>query len=298
MYGTTTANDVRFALMHSFPHRFWNLAGSDKNKVVVQSSDSLHLMASVWDTETNTVLPLDVSAEISNADGRVTTTNFWPMISPTMGFHHGDNVALSGEGEYDVTLSIGPLSADRTTPFEGRFTESQSASMSFTFDTNETYNLEYRRVGDKAGSSGTVDLLDMDMLPEPTAPVRSALPGRVVGDGSSGDATFIASVVAGNTRFSEASNSYLIVSPRTPYNRVILPRMSLSATIDRGQETIFDESLRATVDPEISCFYGEQIPDIQSGDIISITPQAPPQLARHDGYETAFIDMPPIEFTV
>lgn len=298
MYGTTTAGDVGFALMHSFPHRFWNLTGTNKTKVVVQSSDSLHLMASVWDVETNTILPVDISAEISNADGRVSSTNLWPMISPNMGFHYGDNIGLSGEGKYDVTLRIGSLQTNRTDPFEDRFMEGQSATMSVTFDTSETYNLEYRRLGETAGTRGTVDLMQMEMVPEPLAPPKDDLPGRLIGDGSSGDAPFFVSVVEAGTRFGDGDRPYMIVSPRTPYNRVVLPRMALSVTVERGQETVFQGALQASLDPEVSCYYGTSIPEIESGDSITITVQTPPQLARHDGYETAFIDMPPVEFTV
>ena len=297
MYGTTKAGDLGFALMHSFPHRFWNVTGTRKTKVVVQSNDSLHLMASVWDRETETILPLDISAEISH-DGQVTTTNLWPMISPNMGFHYGDNIGIPGEGQYDVTLRVGPLQTNRTKPFEGRFTNTQSANMSFTFDTSETYNLEYRRLGEKAGTRGTAELMNMKMVPAPVAPQKSDLPGRLIGEGSSGDATFFVTVVEENTRFSDDSRPYMIVSPRTPYNRVVLPRMSLLATVERGQDIIFQGPLQASIDPELKSYYGSSIPGLEPGDVVTIEMQTPPQLARHDGYETAFVDMPPVEFTV
>jgi hypothetical protein len=170
--------------------------------------------------------------------------------------------------------------------------------MSFTFDTSETYNLEYRRLGEKAGTRGTVDLMEMQMMPEPLAPPKDDLPGRLIGDGSSGDATFFVTVVEKGARFGEDDRPYMIVSPRTPYNRVVLPRMALSATVERGQKTVFQGPLRASLDLEISCYYGTSIPGIESGDSVTITVQTPPQLARHDGYETAFLDMSPIEFTV
>ena len=54
MYGTVTKNGLGVALMYSYPHRFWNLTGTRKEKVVVQSDDSLHLMASVWDAKSDT----------------------------------------------------------------------------------------------------------------------------------------------------------------------------------------------------------------------------------------------------
>jgi len=298
VYGTTAASNVKFALMHSYPHRFWNLTGSRKTKVVVQSDDSVHLMASVWDTETGTILPADVSVEIGNSDGQVSSTNLWPMISPNMGFHYGDNIVLPGEGKYDVTLQIGPLQASRTDPFDGRFTESQSATMQFTFDTNETYNLEIRRLDEKAGTRGTVDLMKMEMMPKPVVPPKSNLPGQLLHEGQSGDATFLVALVDEDQRFSDAGGPYLLVSPRTPYNRVMLPRMALSATITRGGKTIAQGSLRESLDPDLGSFYGMALDELRSGDTVRIAVESPPQLARHDGYETAFIDMDPIEFTV
>ena len=298
MYGTMTAGNIGFALMHSFPHRFWNLTGSRKTKVVVGSDDSVHLMASVWDTQTETILPVDISVEISNSGGQVSTTNLWPMISPNMGFHYGDNIALPGEGQYDVTLQVGPLQTARTDPLKDRFTQGQSATMQFTFDTSETYNLEIRRLGEKAGTRGTVDLMDMEMIPEPVAPPPSELPGRLLHEGQSGDATMLVALVDGDHRFSDAGNPYLFVSPRTPYNRVMLPRMALTATISRGGNAIADGSLQATLDPDLGSLYGMALDELRSGDTVRIAVETPPQLARHDGYETAFIDMDPIEFTV
>jgi len=297
MYGTTTAGDVGFALMHSYPHRFWNLTGTNQSKVVVQSTDSLHLMATVWDTETETVLPLDISTEISNDDGQVSSTTLWPMLSPNMGFHYGDNVTLPAEGQYDITLSVGPLQATRSEPFENRLTESKSATMSFTFDTSETYNLELRRLGEKAGTKGTVELMDMEMIPAPLAPQKSDLPGRLIGEGASGDAYFLAAVVGGETRFGADGQPHLVVSPRTPYNRVVLPRMALRATVKREQQTIFDGPLWESLDPALGSYYGASVDDIESGDSVRIEIESPPQLARHDGYETAFMDMDPVEFT-
>lgn len=298
LYGTTTAGDVGFALFYSFPHRFWNLTGTHRTKVVVRSDDSLHLMASVWDTETGTLLPVDVSIEIRHSDGQVAATNLWPMLSPNMGFHYGDNIALPGEGQYEVTLQVGPLQTTRTAPLAGRLTQGQSASMAFTFDTSETYNLDIRRLGKKAGTRGTVDLVDMKGIPTPVTPPKSALPGRLLHVGQSDDATMLVGLVDGDHRFSETEGSYLFVSPRTPYNRVMLPRMALSATVTRDGDTVARGPLRATLDPTLKSLYGMTLDDLRSGDTVSIVVETPPQLARHDGYETAFVDMDPIAFTV
>lgn len=298
LYETTTTDGVGFALMHSYPHRFWTLTGTNKNKVVVEPDDTLHLMASVWDVQTETVLPMDVRADIRNDSGHVTSKSLWPMLSPNMGFHTGDNIALPGEGTYDVELTAGPLQLNRTPPFDGRLTDATTATMSFTFDSSDTYDLEYRRLGEKAGTLGTVDLMQMTEIPSPTAPPATALPGRILGEASAGDADFVVSVVEDGARFGDDQRPYLIVSPRTPYNRVILPRMSLSATVKRDDRTIFQGVLPAAIDPALRAHYGTHVDGVQPGDTLTIDIETPPQLSRHDGYETAFIDMPPIELTV
>lgn len=298
MYGTVTKNGLGVALMYSYPHRFWNLTGTRKEKVVVQSDDSLHLMASVWDAKSDTVLPIDLSVTIEDSDGKVTNTNLWPMISPNMGFHYGDNVALNGEGNYRATISAGPLQTERTGALDGRFTKSQSVTLDFTFDTSETYNLPIRRLREKAGTKGTVELMDMKSVPSPRVPPREELPGQSIGEVTSDDVSFLISLVDGDSRFSKNGQPTLLVSPRTPYNRIMLPRMALTGSVNRKQTTILKRKLRATIDPEIGCYYRAPVEELQASDSVVIETVTPPQLARHDGYETAFLDMPPAKCTV
>ena len=295
MYGKSTVNGLTIALMQSYPHRFWTVAGQTKNKVVVSDDDSLHLMVSVWDTKTKMVLPLDVALEISNDDGIVTQLSPWPMHSPSMGFHYGDNVSLPGEGTYTATLRVGPMQTRRMGAFKGQFIDASTTTLQFEFDTAETYNLKIRRLGEKAGERGTVELTTKDM-PAGRAPPKSKLPKQIIGKATSGDATFIAVRLDDASRF--AKRTYLAVSPRTPYNRIILPLMSLSAKVTRGEATVFDGILQETLDPHLGHHYGAAIESLKPEDSVKITVDAPPQTARHDGYETAFFEMPPMEFSI
>lgn len=297
-YGTVTKNGLGVALIYSYPHRFWNLTGTRKEKVVVQSDDSLHLMASVWDAKSNTILPIDLSVAIENSDGKVTNTNLWPMISPNMGFHYGDNIALDGEGNYRATIRAGPLQTDRTGTLGGRFTTSRSVTMEFTFDTSETYSLPIRRLEEKAGTKGAVELMDMKSVPSPRVPPKEELPGRWIGNTSSDGVSFFVSLVDGGSRFSKNNQRTLLVSPRTPYNRIMLPRIALAGAVIRNQTTVLKRELQATIDSEIGCYYRAPVQELQSGDSVVIKTVTPPQLARHDGYETAFLDMPPAKCTV
>ncbi|MDZ7746577.1 MAG: hypothetical protein U5K28_08735 [Halobacteriales archaeon] len=57
MVGMSESGDYRFGLMYSYPHRFWNVAGSDTTRTGIESGDDVHIMASVWDGETMQVLP-------------------------------------------------------------------------------------------------------------------------------------------------------------------------------------------------------------------------------------------------
>ena len=44
--------------------------------------------------------------------------------------------------------------------------------------------------------------------------------------------------------------------------------------------------------------YGTTVADVQTGDELTITVDSPPQTARHEGYETAFVDMPDVQVTL
>ncbi|MFC7198095.1 iron transporter [Halospeciosus flavus] len=298
MYETTTIDGIGVALMHSFPHRFWRVTGTNKTKVVVSSDDSLHLMASAWDAESGTVLPTAVSVDVRNEEGRVSTTNLWSMLSPNMGFHYGDNVALSGSGEYEATVRIAPVQAARTRPFKGRFTEMRTAQFQFTFESAETYDLPIRRLSKKAGTRGTVDLMQMDGVPAPVAPPKEQLPGRLLGEASADDALFYVTLVTDEQRFSGTDSPYLVVSPRTPYNRVLLPGMSLSMAVERDGQTVMQTGLDGTLDPDLGYYYGTTVDRVERGDTVTIKIETPPQLSRHDGYETAFMDMSAVHFSV
>jgi len=139
----------------------------------------------------------------------------------------------------------------------------------------------------------------MKMAPTSQVPEADALPGRRIGTARSGDAAFVVTVLDDASPFGgSADQSSLAVSPRTPYNRHMLPLMALSATVERGGTTVFDGPLQSAIEPSLSVHYGAVLDDVQSGDAITISVDTPPQLARHEGYETAFLDMPAMSLTV
>jgi len=57
--------------------------------------------------------------------------------------------------------------------------------------------------------------------------------------------------------------------------------------------------LTRTLDPELGYHYGAALPEsLASGDELTLTVDTPPQLARHEGYERAFLQMDPAAITV
>jgi uncharacterized protein involved in high-affinity Fe2+ transport len=185
-------------------------------------------------------------------------------------------------------------------------------------------------MGDEAemsmeGDAGT----DMGMMPSGSAP--DPLPGENIGETMSGDNRFVVQSIShgrfagagqhdsasedggdhhDETQTDESAHShqtegvgtYIVVSAQTPYNRLVVPGMGLDMTITstgHGEErTLFDGRLQPALDPEFGFHYGGMVDHLHSGDEIELTVTTPPQVARHEGYETAFLNMEPMAFTV
>jgi hypothetical protein len=67
--------------------------------------------------------------------------------------------------------------------------------------------------------------------------------------------------------------------------------MGLSVSVSRGGTTVLDRRLERTLDPEAGYHYGIGGIALTSGDTVTVSVDVPPQIARHDGYETAFVQM-------
>ncbi|WP_458187228.1 DUF7350 domain-containing protein [Haladaptatus sp. NG-WS-4] len=297
MAGMAKQGRYRLGLFYSFPHRFWLMGGGTANqqkKVPVQQDDDLHLMASVWDAETKTVLPTgNVRIDLSKGDWSDTRT-MWPMLSQNMGFHFGDNVSLNGEGTYAAEVQVGGLSVRRTGALSGQFGSGVTLSTEFEFSQKRLDTLAFNELDDKKGTKGAVNPMKMKM-PMSHVPPKADLPGQLVAEKSSGDATFLVTALSDTDL---ADDTYLLVSPRTPYNRYPLPMMSFSAKLTRGGKSVFDGTLTPTLDPTLGYHYGANVTGAESGDQLTVTVDSPPQVSRHEGYETAFLSMPKVQVTV
>jgi uncharacterized protein involved in high-affinity Fe2+ transport len=301
---TVEAGEYTLLPMISYPHRFWLMTGTD-TEAVTPSDSGIHLMFTVWDTETRRVLPVDAGAQIRiSRDGELVDQRApWPMISQTMGFHFGDNVPLTEDGTYAVDVDLNPINVKKTGAFEGRFEDSATATFEFEYDGDIRRQLiesvEYLDE-ERWGKRGALEPMMQNhsgeshdhgrnggssSMPFSALPRADAYPGQNLGTPQSGGATFVLRYLE-NSRFAE-EGGYLIVSPRTPHNRVPLPDTALSISGASEQE------LTQTLDDGIGHHYGAAV-DLSAGDELQLTVETPPQVARHAGYETAFIEMEPI----
>lgn len=286
MAGMGKTGRRKVGVMYSYPHRFWTVTGTDTKKVEIGRDDAIHLMAIVADVETGTVLPAGSGVRFKTTkDGEtVDSRSSWPMLSQNMGFHFGDNIQLDGNGTYEVTVELGGIGLQRTGAFADAFDQSGSVSVNLEYDESERNDLPFRLLEGKQGSNGAVDPMEM-MMPLSFAPKETEMPGRVIGTGESGDLLYVATGVQRNGR------TYLAVSPRTRYNRFVLPMMSLSGTARRAGKTVFEGQLRASIDPELGYYYGAPIDKITGDETLSVRVDTPSQVSRHEGYETAFFDL-------
>ena len=286
------------ALMYSYPHRFWTVMGDKREKVEVRKDDTIHLMASIWDTQSAAPLPnANPSVNISKQDEKGETITLWPMLSQNMGFHAGDNVSLSGEGQYSITVDIAPSIKDATVPHKPSSNSIQRFEFEFVYEKQRLSEISSTGPRPESIQPGAASPMEMNRVPIAYAPDKQSLPGRFIHELTMGDAIFLISILREN-KSSGNGGTYLMVSPRTPYNRYVLPSMSLTGRGMRGKNVLFDKSLSARVLPDLNYHYGARVERIIAGDTIEITIDTPPQVARHEGYETAFFNMRSKRFTV
>ena len=299
------AGEYEVRPMLTYPHRFWLVTGSDREEVT-PSGGGVHLMIAVRDAESGAILPVDMGAEVRvTHDGDLVDRRApWPMISQTMGFHFGDNVGLAETGTYAVEAELNPITNVRKTgAFADRFETGGTVSFEFEFDrefqravVDGVEYLDEERWGERDALEPMMGGMDEDTEDGTASDAQSGLlpasayPGRSLGTPTSGDATFVVRYLD-ETRLTDGKEGYLLVSPRTPYNRVPLADMALSVTGPRDAELV------QTLDGDLGHHYGVAL-DLSAGDALELVVESPPQVARHRGYETAFLDMPPVEIEI
>jgi len=274
MVGRDTAGGYEAAFSYTYPHQFWTVTGDRTERVDPTEEDDVHLMVTVEDAETGTPLPVDAGAslEILKDGETVVERGPWLMVSQTMGFHLGDNVPFDGDGEYTARLTLGEADARLDGPISGG---GGVAEVEFVYTRDDR------------------DSIDCDEFDRELWGSEDALTPMVDGADAEGvearagdDSLFVA----------ENDDGYLAVNLLTPYNRFPLPSAELEATVERDGERVFDDRLAPTVDGR-GFHYGADA-DVREGDAVTVEVVTPPQVARHAGYQTAFLRRPTVELTL
>jgi len=297
MVGMGQAGDYMVGLTYSFPHRFWTVTGTTAELASIQDADSVHLMATVWDPETNVVLPVSAGVAITvSQDGEtVAEKPPWPMVSQNMGFHYGDNYQLEGDGLYDISVRVEGMTERRLGGLADRFGSAGEMSVQFDFAQSTLEQLAYEQFPDRQGSRASLDLMNMEMMPTSQVPATDDLPGQLLGTASGSDEVYAATWLT-DADFLADGESYLAVSVRTPYNRVPLPMMSVDGTVEADGEVVFEDALTAAIRPDIGYHYGGVVETTADSPSVTVETVGPPQVSRHEGYETAFLSTPTLTF--
>ncbi|MUV89912.1 fe2+ transport protein [Halapricum sp. CBA1109] len=281
MQGTAADGDYQFALLATVPHTFWTVTGKTVTEVERTDEDTVHLMASVWDGQTGTVLPeTGLSVEVTR-DGEVVSQEvIYPMLSQPMGFHYGGNFTLDGSGTYTATVSVGGTGIERRGAFAGRFSDPGSVEIPLALTESTRADISSTRI-EQGGSPGA--LAPSESLPMPTGvlPPAAELPGTVRGRVRIDDADFVVTTLD--------DGEYVAVSARTRYNRYVLPAMALEATVERDGAVVFEGRLDRTLGSRLGYHYGTSVDGVRDGDQVTLTVATPPQVGRHEGYERAFL---------
>jgi hypothetical protein len=280
--GTTRAGPFAVAVAVGRPVRFWvpGSGGFDRRP----ADGDVHLMATVFDPDTRTVFP-EAGVTAAVRDEAVGREVVYPMLSQRGGFHYGDNFDLPGAGEYPVEVSVAGLGIRRLGAFAGRFETPASATV--TVDTTDLPPVEHPAESGRPGSVG----LDRSGPPRGRAPAVADLPGRRLGTTTVGDARYVVVAVdrpRADPALERPGERYLAVSARTPHERLVVPSAGVSATlVDGDGRTI---RLRRAVGPDLGYHYGAPVADVDGLDRLRLSVDPAPQVARHEGYETAFVE--------
>ncbi len=298
--GHKTDGPIAAVLSYSYPHRFWLLSGTDRSRVRIQPSDSIHLMLQVWARDTAVPLSgtspgLTVESEGEVIEQRV----LWPMLSQRMGFHYGDNLALDGEGEYNIAVDVPPTSHSLAGAFRERL--DTPARFSFSFEWRESLleeipikSVETNRQGAREAlppmEGGVAPLGRGDAAPgrgdESLDAMSESLPGQTLGTVRTDEIGIAASLEA-----SGDDAALLRLIALTPHNRFWLPMLG---PVGSGGES--SRQMDATLDPSVGMHYLGRIPGAESAESLQVSFPTPPQVARHEGYETAFMNPGSVTF--
>ncbi|WP_167768612.1 iron transporter [Haloarcula amylovorans] len=298
MIGMKKAGRLMVSLSYTHPHPFFVVTGTRTNEATIQSDDTMHLMAIVHDMKTGAVAPqVEPTITITKDGEEVALNQPWPMLSQTMGFHYGDNIALSGEGSYTFDVSVNAAKSVLSTDLAAVFTE-QQVSFETQFDPATAASIEDKPTGDDHLTAGALSPMSMGKMSISQQPSYDDLP--VATDTQYTDDLGVAVAIHEQpTALGFGGGDHaLIVATQTRYNRYPTGFMNVAATVTRDGQEVFTGDLTSAVDGEFGHYYGAGTPPLESGDEVVVEFSTPPQGARHIGYETAFMDLESQTFTI
>lgn len=273
--GTVEVGPLTVRLSYSYPHRFYRVTGEQRRVVPVTATDSIHLMLSVTATATGVpvVVPSGVTVAVERGGQPVTEEVVYPMLSQQMGVHYGGNIALADAGTYRIDFTLGGTQLD-TDGLLG--TAAVTDSVAFAFDPAALGEISIKYPPD-AGTRGAVPAGPMGQRQQLPAPLAAPPVWARIGTATMGDLRLVG--------FTDAEDRLRVVA-MTRYNRYPMPMLTLQAG-DVGLEPVIDRRLgyhyrsATAVDPAVA---------------VPLRAMLPPQVARHDGYETAFMQLPAVSW--
>ena len=307
--GVTDAGPFRLALAYGPPVRFWEVVGGQTYLRDVAEDDDVHLVALAWDPATGVVLPeVGLTLEVLRDGDLVTQESVYAMVSQGMGFHYGDNFALDGDGAYEVTVAVGGLQGRRTGAFAGRFGDPASHTFAFDYAASDRDAIPVDRADDPGGR-GALPPSPPDGVPAAVVPEDP--PGTRIGRARTADVVLDVRALEGGEAAARidgtdggddeagpaSADDYLAVLAGTPFHDLVLPAMGLRATVERDGDDAEGRILSRTLDPELGYHYGTAVADAAAVTAVRVETLTPPQVARHEGYETAFLELDPVRVT-
>jgi len=130
--GTSVWQGMRITADAMTPVPFLIYNGTTMQEVKPAKNTSFHLMVTLSDAQTNVAIPYaSVWATITQGGKTPYDESLWPMISRYMGPHYGNDVALPGAGDYQLTLLISPPVSARHVEYEDVWLKPHKATFAF-----------------------------------------------------------------------------------------------------------------------------------------------------------------------
>jgi hypothetical protein len=118
--------------MTAVPFVIYN--GTTEQMVKPGPNTSFHLMVMLSDAQTGVAIPYaSVWATISKAGKVVYDERQWPMISRYMGPHYGNDVALPGAGDYQLSLLVSPPVSARHVEYQDVWLKPHRVTLNFHY---------------------------------------------------------------------------------------------------------------------------------------------------------------------